>query len=159
MVSFRFQDRVGPSIFLQQICRTQAGQTGADDHHVRGLAGISLMRCKQTINTGNCPSSGSQIRAEKLAMVLHPTVTGDVSDEGGDWPMRAGVKEERARIESEARKLARSGDHNSWWSIRAALLAQGRFTQISYIFGNLWTCLELDRLCQKAQLQNKEGVS
>jgi hypothetical protein len=72
--------------------------------------------------------------------------------------MRAGVKEERARIESEARKLARSGEHNGWWSIQAALLTQGRFTQISYVFGNLWTCLELDRLCQKAQLQNKEGV-
>ena len=70
--------------------------------------------------------------------------------------MRAGVKEERARIESEARKLARSGEHNGWWSIQAALSTQGRFTQIPRVFANLWTCLELDRLCQQAQLRGDE---
>jgi hypothetical protein len=70
--------------------------------------------------------------------------------------MPAGVGEERARIESEARRLARSGEHGGWWSIRAALFAQGRFTQIPYVFGNLWTCSELDRLCQEAQLRHKE---
>jgi hypothetical protein len=72
--------------------------------------------------------------------------------------MPAGMGEERARIESEARRLARSGQHTGWSSIQAALLAQGRFTQISYVFSNLWTCSELDRLCQQEQRRNKEGV-
>jgi hypothetical protein len=70
--------------------------------------------------------------------------------------VRADAKEQRARIESEARTLACSGEHSSWWSIQAALLAQGRFTQVPYVFGNPWTCSELDRLCQKAQLRHKE---
>jgi hypothetical protein len=70
--------------------------------------------------------------------------------------MLAGVGEERARIESKARRLARSGEHSGWWSIQAALLAQGRFTQIPYVFGNPWTCSELDRLCQEAHLRHKE---
>jgi hypothetical protein len=65
--------------------------------------------------------------------------------------MPAGVGEERAHIESEARRLARSGEHSGSSSIQAALLVQGRFTQIPYVFGNLWTCSELDRLCQQAK--------
>ena len=69
--------------------------------------------------------------------------------------MLAGLGEERARIESEARRLARSGEHSGWWSVQAALLAQRRFTQIPRIF-NAWTCSELDRLCQQAQLRHKE---
>ena len=64
--------------------------------------------------------------------------------------MPAGVGEERARIESEARRLARLGEHSGWWSIQAALLAQRRFTQVHRVFANLWTCSELDRLCQQA---------
>ena len=67
--------------------------------------------------------------------------------------MLAGLGEERARIESEARRLARSGEHSGSWPIQAALLAQGRFTQIPYVFNNLWTCSELDRLCQQAKLR------
>ena len=70
--------------------------------------------------------------------------------------MLAGLGEERARIESEARRLARSGEHGGWWSIQAALLAQRRFTQIPRIFANAWTCSELDRLCQEARLRHKE---
>jgi hypothetical protein len=70
--------------------------------------------------------------------------------------MRPGVFEERARIESEARKLARSGEHNGWWSIERALLAQGRFTQVPHVFANDWTCSELDRLCQEAKLRREQ---
>jgi hypothetical protein len=70
--------------------------------------------------------------------------------------MQADVREERARIESEARRLARSAEHSGWWSIQAALLAQTRFTQIPRVFANAWTCSELDRLCQEAQLRHKE---
>jgi hypothetical protein len=70
--------------------------------------------------------------------------------------MPAGLGEERARIESEARRLARSGEHSGWWSIKTALLAQCRFTQVPSVFNNLWTCSELDRLCHEAQLRHKE---
>jgi hypothetical protein len=73
--------------------------------------------------------------------------------------MPAGAREERARIESEARNLARSGEHSGWWSIQLALLAQRRFTQLPYIFGNLWTCSELDRLCQEAKARREERSS
>jgi hypothetical protein len=65
--------------------------------------------------------------------------------------MRPGMAEERARVESEARRLAHSGEHDGWWSIKLALLAQGQFTQVSYVFKNPWTCSELDRLCQQAR--------
>jgi hypothetical protein len=68
--------------------------------------------------------------------------------------MRPGVAEERARIESEARQLARSGEHSGWPSIKRALL-QRAFTQVPYIFANAWTCSELDRLCQEAKLRRK----
>jgi len=64
--------------------------------------------------------------------------------------MQIGLVEERARIESEARRLARSGEHTCWQSIQVALLAQKRFTQIPYVFANDWTRSELDRLCQIA---------
>src|ERR1700738_3419425 len=67
--------------------------------------------------------------------------------------MRLDVAEERARIESEARRLARSGEHDRWWSIKVALLAQQRFTQVHRVFKNPWTCSELDRLCQQAKLR------
>jgi hypothetical protein len=73
--------------------------------------------------------------------------------------LRLGVAEERARIESEARKLARSGEHSRWWSIQLALLAQGRFTQVPRVFANKWTCSELDRLCQQAKARREEHSS
>jgi hypothetical protein len=38
--------------------------------------------------------------------------------------VRRGIAEDRVRIESEARWLARSCEHSGWLSIRAALLAQ-----------------------------------
>jgi hypothetical protein len=72
--------------------------------------------------------------------------------------MRAGIAAERARIESEARRLARSGQHTGWRSIERVLLA-GPFTRVPFVFANAWTRYELDRLCQKAQLRGKERAS
>jgi len=62
---------------------------------------------------------------------------------------------QRARVETEARKLARSGEYAGWRSIERVLLAQS-FTQVSYVFANLWTRSELDQLCQQAQLRRKK---
>lgn len=73
--------------------------------------------------------------------------------QGGD--MKAGMAAERARIETEARKLAWSGEHSSWRSIERALLGRDCFTQVPLVFRNAWTRAELDRLCRQAQLQPK----
>jgi hypothetical protein len=54
-----------------------------------------------------------------------------------------------ARIESEARTLARSGNYLSARSIEAALAEKG-FLETARVFRNRWTCSELDRLCQQA---------
>jgi hypothetical protein len=70
--------------------------------------------------------------------------------------MRAGIAAERARVESEARRLAHSGDYTGWRSIERALLTQNCFTQVSYILGNEWTQSELDRLCHLARLRRKQ---
>ena len=41
--------------------------------------------------------------------------------------------------------------------IKQALL-ETRFTQVTYMFANAWTCSELDRLCQEAKLrQSRKG--
>jgi hypothetical protein len=63
--------------------------------------------------------------------------------------MRAGLQERRARIETEARKLARSGDHYNNSSIQLALLNRG-FRESYKVFENPWTCCELDRICAQA---------
>jgi hypothetical protein len=70
--------------------------------------------------------------------------------------MRPGHLAERGRIETEARKLAHSGQHSGWRSIERALMSRGTFCQVSYVFRNAWTRSELNRLCQQAQLQRKE---
>jgi hypothetical protein len=58
--------------------------------------------------------------------------------------------ERLARIETEARTLARSGQYFSSRSIRLALVASG-FVEAPLLFRNLWTRSELDRLCQQAR--------
>jgi hypothetical protein len=70
--------------------------------------------------------------------------------------MRAGIAAERARVESEARRLANSGDYTGWHSIERALLDQNYFAQVPYVLGNEWTQSELDRLCRLARLRRKQ---
>ena len=70
--------------------------------------------------------------------------------------MKAGMAAQRARVETEAHKLAYSGEYAGWRSIERALLAQKRFTRVSYVFANFWTRSKLDQLCQRAQLRRKE---
>jgi hypothetical protein len=64
--------------------------------------------------------------------------------------MRRGLQQRLARIETEARTLARSGEHRSFNSIEMILLARG-FQEAHKIFANRWSQSELDRLCHQAQ--------
>jgi hypothetical protein len=45
--------------------------------------------------------------------------------------MLVGLGEERDRIESEARRLARSGEHSGWWSIKTS-------PQVPHVFNDLF---------------------
>jgi hypothetical protein len=69
-------------------------------------------------------------------------------------PMKAGKLDQRARIESEARRLARSGEYCSFRSIHLTLVARG-FEEAAKVFANRWTSSELDRLCEQALHANK----
>jgi hypothetical protein len=64
--------------------------------------------------------------------------------------MKPDARERLARIETEARTLARSGNYRSFISIKVLLLARG-YLEAHKIFANRWTQFELDRLCQHAQ--------
>jgi hypothetical protein len=69
---------------------------------------------------------------------------------GGRSIMKRGTIDRIAQIETEARKMARSGQYRGSGSIQMALLARG-FVEASKLFTNRWTCSELDRLCEQAQ--------
>jgi hypothetical protein len=64
--------------------------------------------------------------------------------------MKPDARERLARIETEARTLARSGNYRSFTSIKMLLLARG-YLEAHKIFANRWAQFELDRLCQQAQ--------
>jgi hypothetical protein len=63
--------------------------------------------------------------------------------------MKHSKRDRVARIETEARRLARSGRFLSSRSIEQALLAEG-FPEAHQVFRNLWTHSELNRLCEQA---------
>lgn len=60
--------------------------------------------------------------------------------------MQRGIRERLARIETEARTLARSGEYGSSRSVELALVALG-YPEAHKIFANRWTRSEIDRLC------------
>jgi hypothetical protein len=66
-------------------------------------------------------------------------------------PMKRKIQDQRAEIETQARKLARSGKYHGFEPIETILLAQG-FKQVHKVFANRWTRFELDRLCKLAQI-------
>jgi hypothetical protein len=100
-----------------------------------------------------------QIRTWTLAAFLHPECApGEINSGQRRAAMEAGMQAERARIETEARKLARSGEYSSWRSVERALLARTCLTQVPCVFANAWTRSELDRLCRQAQLYRKESA-
>jgi hypothetical protein len=63
--------------------------------------------------------------------------------------MVPGFYQRLAHIETEARKLARTGQHRSYRSIEMALLGQG-YREALKVFANRWTQCELDRICQQS---------
>ena len=62
-----------------------------------------------------------------------------------------------AHIETEARKLARSGQHRSFSSIELALLSRG-YREALKVFANRWTQCELDRICEQSVRVTGEGA-
>jgi hypothetical protein len=62
----------------------------------------------------------------------------------------------RARLETEARQLAHSGQYRNSAAIERELLARG-YPNIERFFANRWTQSELDRLCRQAELFQKTG--
>jgi hypothetical protein len=62
--------------------------------------------------------------------------------------MRQGLVERLAQIETEARRLARSGNYSSAVSIELALLVQG-YREASKLFANPWTQSEIERLASR----------
>jgi hypothetical protein len=58
----------------------------------------------------------------RLVAILQVLGRGECSLEG---LMKRGVRARRERIETEARRLARSGGHEGFWSIEMALLMGG----------------------------------
>jgi hypothetical protein len=64
--------------------------------------------------------------------------------------MKPDMRERLARIETEARTLARSGNHPGFSSIKHLLLTRG-YPEADKVFANRWTQSELDRLCQQAR--------
>ena len=65
--------------------------------------------------------------------------------------MKAGLRQRLARIETEARTLARSGNFGGFASIERALLTRG-YDEAPRVFSNRWTQYEVDRLCLQARL-------
>jgi len=58
--------------------------------------------------------------------------------------------ERLAQVETEARRLANSGDFQSFRTIRRELIAAG-YEEARQIFRNPWTQSEINRLCDLAQ--------
>jgi hypothetical protein len=56
-------------------------------------------------------------------------------------------KEILARIETQARKLARTGEHPDWWSVENTIVDAG-YPEARRLFANRWTQVEISRLCQ-----------
>jgi hypothetical protein len=63
--------------------------------------------------------------------------------------MRQRMVERLAQIETEARKLARSGNYSNATSIELARLVEG-YRAASKLFVNRWTHSEIERLCEQA---------
>jgi hypothetical protein len=63
--------------------------------------------------------------------------------------MKPDMRDRLARIETEARALARSGNHYGFSSIKNLLLTRG-YPEADKVFANRWTQSEVDRLCRQA---------
>jgi hypothetical protein len=71
--------------------------------------------------------------------------------------MTSRTLDQLAAIETEARRLARSGQYQGFGSIQMALMVRG-FTKVPKVFANRWTCSELDRLCERAFRKSEHAL-
>jgi hypothetical protein len=76
---------------------------------------------------------------------------------GQETKMKPVVQDRRAYIVTEARRLARSGEHFSSKSILAVFLGSG-FREANRVFANRWTRSELDRICEQALVNRKSAA-
>jgi hypothetical protein len=67
--------------------------------------------------------------------------------------MKVNKQGRRAYLESEARSLARSGNHRNFRTIETLLIVGG-YPEARKLCANRWTQGELDRICQQAQFPN-----
>ena len=82
----------------------------------------------------------------RMAAILHEPWAFVIKEQA---TMARGFHERLAHIETEARKLARTGQHRSYRSIEMALLGEG-YREALKVFANRWTQCELDRICQQS---------
>ena len=68
----------------------------------------------------------------------------------GGYKLKIAIRDRLAKAETEARKLAWSGEYRSSKMIETALLNLG-FLEAPKIFANRWTHSELDRICDQTQ--------
>jgi hypothetical protein len=61
-----------------------------------------------------------------------------------------------AYMESEARALARTGDHKDFSSIEMLFIIRG-YQEAPKLFANLWTQQELNRICRQARSQRRSA--
>jgi hypothetical protein len=64
---------------------------------------------------------------------------------------RKDLQERVNHIETQARRLAQSGEYKDFSSIEMILLAQG-YREAAMVFENRWTQSEVDRLCERARI-------
>jgi hypothetical protein len=72
--------------------------------------------------------------------------------------MKPWMRYRLAHIETEARKLARSGEYSGSGSIPIALLSRG-FGEVPKVLVNRWTSSELDRLCEQAFHEKRKATN
>jgi hypothetical protein len=104
-------------------------------------------------DTGRMPASSQLHRGTDLAERIEPIRKSMESPK-----MRRSMWNRLARIETEARRLARSGNYQSFESIEQALLIDG-YCETPKLFRNRWTQLELNRICQEARSHAGEETS
>jgi len=64
--------------------------------------------------------------------------------------MKPSLREQLARIETQARVLAQSGEYYGFKQIERVLIARG-YQEAAKIFANRWSQSEVDRLCDQAR--------
>jgi hypothetical protein len=95
-----------------------------------------------------------QLLVEDLLIVRWHSICSVIRYSEENLKMGHTNRDHLARIETEARKLARSAAFSGFRSIQSVLLARG-YSEVGKIFSNRWTQFELDRLCEKARSDSR----